>query len=301
MAGRRVMRWAGASCLVLVIGAATAGPAGAATDRASGSPGTCTGTKKSPGVLVGTYPSGVLVSGYCDVDDGAAVVDGTLTIGTGGTLDATFAENDVKGIGRSSLTVTGNFVVGTDATLVMGCEPVHMACSDDPNGTLTGRDHIDGSLIATDALGVVVHAAVFGGSVTQVSGGGGVTPGSGGAQATCIATPPGLFAAMGNGVFSDYEDNTIGGDLRVAHVQTCWIGIIRNTVTGDVTDVHNVFSDPDANEAVQNTVGENIKCKDNSPAAQYGDSGASPNVVSGTASDECAFTLPVGQPLSVKA
>jgi hypothetical protein len=295
------MRWAGAGCLVLVIGAAAAGPAGAAAARASGTPATCTGTKKLPGHLFGTYPNGVLVSGYCDVNDGAAVVDGDLTVGAGATVDATFANNDVKGTGRSSLTVTGDLVVGAGATLVMGCEPVHMGCSDDPNGTLTGSDHIDGSLIATDALGVVVHAATFGGSVTQTWGGGGVTPASGGAPATCIKTPPGLFAAMGNGVFSDYEDNTIGGNLRIAHVQTCWIGALRNTVTGDMTDSHNLFSDPDANEALANAVGGNIKCKGNSPAVQYGDSLASPNVVSGSASGECSFTLSVGTPVSVPA
>jgi len=144
-------------------------------------------------------------------------------------------------------------------------------------------------------------AATFGGSVNQSSGGGGVTPGSGGAPATCITTPPGLFATMGNGVFSDYEDNRIGGYLRIAYVQTCWIGVLRNTVTGDVTDAHNVFSDPDANEALQNTVGGNIKCKGNSPAVQYGDSLASPNVVTGSASGECAFTLSTGRPVSVKA
>jgi hypothetical protein len=106
---------------------------------------------------------------------------------------------------------------------------------------------------------------------------------------------------MGEGVFSDYEDNTIGGNLQVTGLRTCWIGIIRNHVSGDMTDSNNVFSDPDANEALQNTVGQNIVCTGNNPAVQYGDSQASPNVVTGTASGECAFALASGTPVSVKA
>jgi hypothetical protein len=294
-------RWIGAGCLLVAIGCATAGPAGATGTRSAGGQSKCKGTRNSPGVLSGTYPSGAHVTGYCEVDGGAAVVDGDLTIGAGATLVATFAKNDVTGSGVSSLTVTGDLKVESRAILVMGCEPDHSACSDDGSGTLYGSDHIGGSLIAKHALGVVVHAATFGGNVTQSLGGGGETPASGANPASCIATPPGVFAQIGNGVFSDYEDNAIGGNLEVNGLRTCWIGIIRNHVSGDVTVTDNVFSDPDANETVQNTVGQNIACSGNSPAAQYGDSGASPNVVTGTASGECAFTLTSGTPVSVKA
>ena len=70
---------------------------------------------------------------------------------------------------------------------------------------------------------------------------------------------------------------------------------------GNLVVSHDVFSDPDANEVMQNTVGQNITCKGNSPAVQYGDSSASPNVVTGNASGECSFTLVPGPPVSVKA
>jgi len=289
MGGRRGLRWAGACCLLAVIGSATAGPAGATADRGRAGPSTCAGTQATPGVLSGTHPSGVTVTGYCVVDGGAAVVDGTLTVAAGATLVASYAKNDVAGSGTSSLTVTGALKVGSGATLILGCEGAHYACTDDGGGTLNGSDHVGGSLVARHALGVVVHLSSIGGNVTQVSGGGGVT---------CENAPPGPFADTG--VYSDYEDVTLGGNLHVTGLRTCWLGMLRNHVPGNLVDSHNTLADPDANETVANTVGKNITCTGNSPAAQYGDSGASPNQVTGNASGECAFTLASGTPVSVK-
>ena len=299
MHGRRVLRCAGACCLLAAIGSAAAGPAGATAARASGGPTTCAGTPDSPVVLSGTYPSGVVVTGYCTVDGGAAVVHGSLTVAAHAVLDASFAFNDVTGTGASSLTVTGNVKVGSGATLFVGCEPGFFACTDDPGGTASGHDHIGGNLVATYALGVVVHHTSVGGSVTQSWGGGGVAPPTGGINSTCIATPPGPYAMTG--VYSDYEDDTIGGNLEVTGVRTCWFGMLRNRVPGNLVVSRDVFSDPDANEVMQNTVGKDITCKGNSPAVQYGDSSATPNVVTGTASGECSFTRVPGPPVSVKA
>jgi hypothetical protein len=296
MGTRQILRWSGACCPLVGLGITTTSAAGAATARTA-LPSTarstaCTGTEASPGVLTGTYPSGAVVTGYCEVDGGAAVVDGSLTLATGATLDATFAKDDVAGTGTSSLTVSGNIKVAGGATLVMGCEPGYLACSDDPGGTLSGDDHIGGNLVAKGALGVVVHASTVTGSVNQSAGGGGVT---------CADPASGLFARIGFGVYSDYEDDTIGGNLHVTGLLSCWIGIIRNTVAGNFVDSGNTFADPDADGALQNTVGRSVACAGNTPAVQYGDSGATPNVVTGRASGECAFTLASGRPVSVKA
>jgi hypothetical protein len=230
--------------------------------------------------------------GRCGHRPGGAPVDGSLTHAAGATLDATFARDDVAGTGTSSLTVSGNVKVGAGATLVMGCEPGYLACSDDPVGTLSGDDHIGGNLVAKGALGVVVHASTVTGSVNQSAGGGGVT---------CPDPASGLFARIGFGVYSDSEDDTIGGNLHVTGLQSCWIGIIRDTVAGNFVDSGNTFADPGADEALQNTVGRNIACAGNTPGVQYGGSGATPNVVTGRASGECAFTLASGRPVSVKA
>jgi len=289
MGGRRMLRWTAAGCLLAAIGCTTAVPAGAATGRAAGG-ATCTGTAATPGHLAGTYPTGVVVKGYCQVDGGAAVVDGTLTVAPGATLDASFVHNDVAGTGSSSLSVTGNVKVGRGATLVVGCEPGYFSCSDDPSATLSGSDHVSGNLVAKSALGVVVHNVSIGGNVAESSGGGGVN---------CNEPPSGPFA--GTGDFSDYEDDTIGGNLHVTGLKSCWMGMLRNHVSGNLTDSQNQFNDPDANEALHNTVGKNITCTGNSPAVQYGDSGETPNVVTGKAFGECAFTLASGTPVSVKA
>jgi hypothetical protein len=289
MGGRRMLRWTAAGCLLAAIGCTTAVPAGAATGRAAGG-ATCTGTAATPGHLAGTYPTGVVVKGYCQVDGGAAVVDGTLVLAAHATLVASFAHNDVTGTGSSSLSVTGDVKVGNGATFFVGCEPGYFACSDDPGGTLYGSDHISGNLVAKHALGVVVHASSIGGSVTQSSGGGGVN---------CNAPASGPFVGWGD--YSDYEDDSIGGNLHVTGLRTCWVGMLRNTVPGNLVDSGNSFADPDANEVMQNTVGKNITCTGNSPAVQYGDSGATPNVVTGKAFGECAFTLASGTPVSVKA
>jgi hypothetical protein len=247
-------------------------------------PSVCSGTLADPGVLAGTYRSGVIVEGGCLVNAGAATVYGNLTITPGSALNATFALNDVSGSGTSSLTVYGDVNVQSGAVLGMGCEPNFSPCSDDPNagtgGTLTGSNHVYGSINALGALGLIVHASTIGGSVTQLGGGGGVN---------CNVPTSGLFSLLQSPVFSDYEDNTVGGDLLIGGLQTCWLGGLRNDVRGSVVDAKNTFADPDADEVVSNTVHGTMACFANSPAVQFGDSFGTSNQVGGWALGECGF------------
>lgn len=263
---------------------------------------TCSGTFESPGVLAGTYSSNVVVSGICFVNGGAATIDGNLTVSSGGALVAAFAENDA-GSGAPSLTVLGNVLVQSDGTALIGCEPNYFQCLDDPSttgGTLTGQNHIYGSILGIQSLGVIVHATTIGGNVTEIGGGGGDN---------CNIPTSGPFSDFGSQVYSDYEDNSIGGNLTILGIQTCWMGSLRNTVRGSITDIGNTMADPDAGEVVQNTVDQNLVCFDNSPAIQFGDSGGSSNLVYGQAVGECAFNLLLpdenfgsggSQPISVK-
>lgn len=101
----------------------------------------------------------------------------------------------------------------------------------------------------------------------------------------------GGLAAAQSPVFSDAEDNTIGGDLKVTGLQTCWIGALRNHVRGDLCTARNAMADPDADEVLANVVRGDIACFGNTPATQYGDSASSPNQVRGHASGECAFSV----------
>jgi hypothetical protein len=100
-----------------------------------------------------------------------------------------------------------------------------------------------------------------------------------------------VFASFTSPVYSDYEDNTIGGDVRVIGLQTCWLGSLRNTIAGSMADINNTMADPDAGEVLQNTIAQNLACFGNNPAVQFGDSGASPNVVSGHAFGQCGFNV----------
>ena len=71
--------------VVLAIAAAAAGVAPAA------GPHVCSGKLHTPGVLKGTYRSGVVVKGVCAVKNGKARVIGTLTVSNGGVLGAALA------------------------------------------------------------------------------------------------------------------------------------------------------------------------------------------------------------------
>jgi hypothetical protein len=279
----RVLGFAAIASLALgtvVVGASAAGAAEAHQRH----PHVCSGTLAAPGVLAGTFHSDVIVIGACAVNGGAAVIRGDLILTPGSVLDATFALNDVTGKGASSLTVFDNVKVGSGAVLAIGCEPNFSPCSDDPNaakgGTLTGHNHVFGNVSAWHALAVLLHASTIYGDVTSQGGGGGVT---------CAVPKTGIFHLLKSPVFSDAEDNNVGGDLSFTGLRTCWLGALRNYVHGSVVAVANKMADPDASEFLANVIRGNIACFANIPAVQYGDSMGSPNKVRGRAFGECAF------------
>jgi hypothetical protein len=270
---------------LLVLGvfgiAASSTKAGAASPSSRTS---CSGTLSAPGVLSGTYSGDVTISGFCVANGAPTLIRGDLRLAAGSALNATFALNDVTHVGPTSLTVKGDVSVGSGATLAMGCEPNHSPCSDDPaastGGTLTGQNTISDDVTASGALAVIIHASYIKGDVRQTGGGGGLS---------CAPPTTGIFSLLQSPVFSDYEDNTISGDLRVTGVQSCYFGGLRNSVKGDLTYTNNTFGDPDASEVLTNVVSGAIACSGNSPVVQYGDSTGTPNRAH-EASGECSFT-----------
>jgi hypothetical protein len=90
-------------------------------------------------------------------------------------------------------------------------------------------------------------------------------------------------------VYSDFEDNYIGGDLDIAGLQTCFDGIARNNIQGGLSDIGNVFADPNANEVKTNQIHKDFDCSDNSPKVQFGAGGGASNQVVGVALGECNF------------
>jgi hypothetical protein len=243
--------------------AAVAAPVAASASTGSA---VCSGGSVAPG----SYTS-LTISGFCQVDAGDVHVSGNLTVAPGAGLLAAF--------GGSDITVGGNLRVRSGAILALGCEPVAFPCFNDPDqqvGTLSTHHSLGGNLVATGALMVLAHNNTIGGRVVQTGGGGGVT---------CDNFPLG---PDGPPAYTTYEDNTIAGGANVVGVHTCWMGFIRNTVSGTVVYNGNKLADPDANEVVTNTIGGNLVCNGNDPATQVGDSGGSPNNVHNRAVGQCA-------------
>ncbi len=257
-----------------------------AASAATPMPVSCSGT-----LAAGTYSS-VTVTGTCAVSAGQVVVTGGVTVQAGTSLVAAYALNAGAPSTTSGLTVIGDINVASGGTLILGCEASHFSCLDDPGNpsspTLNSSDSVSGSVIAANPLGVLVHDSSIGGDATQSGGGGGVS-----------CTPTGIFATLltGSPAYSDYEDNTIGGNLRVTTLSSCWFGAVRNHIGGSATFTGGTFLDPDASENLSNQIAGNLLCSGNSPAIQYGDSvGATANVVGGFATGECAFSVMQPQP-----
>jgi hypothetical protein len=288
-----------AALTVLAIAGASAAVAGAA------GPHICSGTFHKPGVLKGAYPHGVIVKGVCAVNAGKAHVFGAVTVTNGAALGAVFAHD------HSSLTITGNLVVDKGGTVFLGCKAnpdgTGFPCVDDPNQkhpTLTSHAVVTGSIIEHSPLGVIVHNSAIGGNITETGGGGGLG---------CGTPTSGIFAAVHSPVYSDYEDSTVGGNVNVSGITTCWLGIARVAVHGNVTLGHNALGDPDGIEVLTNTISKNLSCQGNShpaggpPGAMpVWDSGEAnpnsnaiyprvshPNTVGGTRSGQCVTGSPV--------
>lgn len=246
-------------------------------------PTACRGTLARPGLLAGHYGGTVTVHGYCIVDGGPTQIKGNLVLTPGSAVNATYALNDLSGSGRSTLWVRGNIEVRKGATLLMGCEPNHQPCTDDPNaatgGTLRGRDLVDGSLIASWARGVVVHASRIKGDVRQTYGGGGLS---------CAVPTSGLFSLIHSRVYSDYEDNKIFGDLKIIDLRTCWFDALRNRVRGSLTYARSTLADRGGSVVVSNEVYRTLRCIGDDPVVQYGDTNGKPNKAKHV-SGQCGF------------
>ncbi len=290
--GRRLVSAVGVSGLLLtsVVGLLVGSPGSASAARQP----LCVGTVQAPGVLAGDYRSGVTIRGACTVNHGVAIVHGTLTLAPGSALIAAFALNDATGKGHSELRVFGNIQVEKGAALLLGCDASSFACLDDPNGsttpTLSSTDFVQGKLIGTQALGIIVHNVKISGKVTETGGGGGTS---------CAVPTTGVFAEFGSPVYSDLEDSTIHGNVTISGVQSCWMGVIREGVAGNVTVTSNQLADPDAIEILSNTVSGNLVCQHNSMTWDSADEtdnlyprSPEPNTVDGSRVGQCVLSSP---------
>ncbi len=235
--------------------------------------GTCVG-----GTMAGGTYSSFTVTGVCNVAFGANVqINGDLTVAKGASLNDHGAEMWM----HAQIHVKGNVKVGQGAVLGLGWN------SPDGDGTL-GPDTVGGNVIANQPLALQIGQVTIGGNL--VSNGGGV-----------LSTSVDDFRNF------PIKDDVIHGNVVVQGWHGGWIGLIRNTVGGNVVFSKNVSAsnpetgpgvDTDSSEvmgsqfgpiSVPQTIGGNLICQGNVPAAQVNplDGGAN-NVVHGKAIGQCA-------------
>jgi hypothetical protein len=236
-------------------------------------PGTCTGGT----MAAGTYGD-FTVTGTCNIAFGATVqINGDLTIAPGGSLNDHGAEAWMA----AQMHIAGDVYVGKGAVLGLGWNS--------PNGEGSlGPDTVGGDIVATRPLALQLGQVTVGGNV--ISNGGGV-----------------LSTSIEDFRNFPVKDNVIHGNLVVQGWHGGWIGLIRNQVDGNVIFSRNVSRsnpetgpgmDEDSSEvmgsaigdiSIPQTIGGNLICRGNVPAAQVNpvDFGAK-SIVGGKGIGQCA-------------
>jgi hypothetical protein len=213
------------------------------------------------GCTNGTIPAGtydgLIVTGQCAFGPGAVTITGNVRVAPGAIL------NDHAGSPATSTHITGNVQVGAGAVLGLGTYapgPTHDVAV------------VDGNIVAHQPASLYISRTTVHGSV--VSSGGG--------------DPERNFPI---------KDDTIDGNLVLEGWSGLWLGVIRDTVGGNVIVANTVGTQTgegpfegilDSTEVATNVIGGNLICHGNSPAAQIGDSEGSTNVVGGNKLGECA-------------
>lgn len=230
-------------------------------------------------MLGGTYRN-FTVTGTCVIAYGATVhITGNLTIRKHASLNDHGAELWMNG----QMHIDGNVKVGRGAVLGLGWN------SPGGEGTL-GPDTVGGNIVADHPLAL---------QIGQVTVWGNVKSNGGGVLSTSIAD------------FRNFpvKDNVIHGNLVIKGWHGGWIGLIRNTVRGNVifsdnkshsNDVTGPGVDTDSSEVmgsdlsaiggpvIPQTIGGNLICHGNVPAAQVNPlDGGAKSFVGGRAIGQC--------------
>jgi len=185
---------------------------------------------------------------------GTTTCNGTLAPGT---YNRVVVPQDGVCLSDGPVTIRAGLWVEQGATLVFGNEEnaVHTA-------TISGGVH------SSNAMNVQIHFSTINGGVDLEGG-------------------AGPFGGPFDVTWNTLEDDVINGSVTVNGYNGFWQGFIRNNVHGSTNLNNNVLLDPDGNEFVTNTIHGNLNCAGNDPAPQVGDSGGSPNQVTGQETGQC--------------
>ena len=220
--------------------------------------------------IAGSYGN-LVITGNDYVAAGTTLsVSGNLTIAPGACLDA---------FTLGTVTVGGSVFVQQGAILGLGCTPGSLGPPFDqpPCNGQTTNDVVWGNIVATNALTMYLDGDTIHGSVISNGGGPGLT--------------------LDPYVNFPIKDNVIGGSVLVTRWAGAWFGLLRNTIQGSAVVAFDAglttgdFGNYDSTEIGQNTVHGSLLCFGNRPTANFGDSGAAPNVVYGLALGECGFNV----------
>jgi hypothetical protein len=215
---------------------------GAGSARAAAPGTTCSGGLISSG----TYQA-LTVTGPCAVPDGATVrVTGGLTVASTGLLDASSCTAHVA--------ISGGVHVEPGGLLYLGG-------SGDSGCAVNSDTVVNGGAVGDHPTAFVIHGTRINGGMTVVGSG----------------SPPVCFV----GHYVTAEDSTINGGVSVSDTNTCWIGLIRDTVNGGMRIDNNQTSDTDAIEVLMNTINGGLACSGNflNPAVTPDPTPGAPNGV----------------------
>lgn len=156
---------------------------------------------------------------------------------------------------------------------------------------LTSFGRVSGNMIENAPLGVVVHNSAIGGNIKETGGGGGLS---------CVPPTSGPFARFKSPVYSDYEDSSVGGSLAISGLRSCWLGVARVKVHGNLSFTNNKLGDPDAIEILSNRVGNDLSCRGNTSVWDSREKSMTanfprlpePNTVRGKRSGQCVLSTP---------
>jgi hypothetical protein len=209
----------------------------------------------------GDYPNGLIVTGQCYTTANATVtIEGNLTIAAGASLNA---HDMLYGAPTAAnVLVSGNVIVHRGGTLGLG--EYYYGPPPYPGPPTV----VEGNIIADQPQSLYLSFITVQGNVVSHGGSG-----------------PGLNFPLKN--------ITVGGNVDLQGWSGLWIGLFRSTVGGNVIFARNTGDQIgefglDSSEIADNTIGGNLICHGNAPAAQLGDSGGGPNTVAGQAIGECA-------------
>jgi hypothetical protein len=185
---------------------------------------------------------------------GTTTCNGTLAPGT---YQRVVVPQDGVCLSDGPVTIRAGVFVQQGGTLVLGNEQnaVHTAT-------------IGGGVHAWNAMNVQIHFSTINGGI-DIHGG------------------SGPFGGPFDVTWNTIEDSTVNGGYNEVGYDGFWNGFIRNNVHGSVNINGNTVMDPDGNEIVTNTIHGNLNCQSNDPPPQVGDSGGSPNHVTGQETGQC--------------